>query len=124
MARTVRTTRRTIAALALAFGTALALSACGEGELPIDTPTLPDLEESLGDLAPDFPTDLAAEIQELAPDVTAAEIVDGAQQLCRSAAEGADEEQLARDAASLFGVEEAEGPTIVETVQPYCDVVG
>ncbi|MQM27631.1 hypothetical protein [Glycomyces albidus] len=116
--------RRKIAALALAFGSALALSACGEGELPIETPTLPDYQESLEDLAPDFPTDLASELQEIAPDVTAAEIVDGAQQLCTSAAEGADEEQLARDAASLFGVEEAEGPTIVETVQPYCDVIG
>ncbi|GAA1679740.1 hypothetical protein GCM10009830_28490 [Glycomyces endophyticus] len=122
MARAVRTTR-TIAALALAFGTALALSACGEGELPIDPPTLPDLEESLSDLAPDFPTDLAGDLKEIAPDVTATEIVDGARDLCQSAAEGADEEQLARDAASLFGVEEAEGPTIVETVQPYCDVV-
>ncbi|RRR96888.1 hypothetical protein [Glycomyces terrestris] len=123
MARAVRTTR-TIAALALALGAAFSLSACGEGELPIDTPTFPDLEDSLESLAPDFPTDVAADLQELAPDLSAAEIVDGAQQLCQSAAEGADEEQLARDAASLFGVEEAEGPTVVETVQPYCDVIG
>ncbi|GAA2265012.1 hypothetical protein GCM10009853_017950 [Glycomyces scopariae] len=124
MARALTTARRTAAALALALGTALALSACGEGELPIDTPSLPDLEDSLSSLAPDFPADVASDLQELAPDLSAAEIVSGAQELCQSAADGADEEQLARDAASLFGVEEAEGPTIVETVQPYCDVIG
>ncbi|MEU6248483.1 hypothetical protein [Glycomyces sp. NPDC047010] len=116
--------RRTIAALALAFGSALALSACGEVELPIETPSAPNLEDSIQDLAGDFPTGLAGDLQELAPDVTATEIVDGARQLCESAADGADEEQLARDAASLFGVEEAEGPTVVETVRPYCDVIG
>ncbi|WP_335990866.1 hypothetical protein [Glycomyces sp. MUSA5-2] len=116
--------RRTIAALALAFGSALALSACGEGELPVETPSVPNLEDSLESLSGDFPTELAGDLQEIAPDVTATEIVDGARDLCQSAAEGADEEQLARDAASLFGVEEAEGPTVVETVRPYCDVIG
>jgi hypothetical protein len=39
-------------------------------------------------------------------------------------AANADEEELARNAAKLFGVEEAEGPTIVETVKPYCDAIG
>ncbi|SDD00137.1 hypothetical protein [Glycomyces harbinensis] len=116
--------RRTIAALALALGTAFALTACGEEEIPVDAPSIPDFQESLEELAPDLPTDLGAELQEIAPDVAPGEVLDHSRELCQSAADGADEEQLARDAASLFGVEEAEGPTIVETVKPYCDVIG
>jgi len=117
--------RRPIAALVLAFGAALALSACSEEEsFPIDAPTIPDFEESLQDLAPDLPVDLAADLQAIVPDASAGELVDGANQVCQSAADGADEETLARDAASLFGVEEAEGPTLVETISPYCDVIG
>jgi hypothetical protein len=116
--------RRTIAALVLALGTALTLTACGEEDLPIDAPSVPDFQESLEELASELPSDLGGELQELAPDLSADEILDHSRELCQSAADGADEEQLARDAAELFGVEEAEGPTIVETVEPYCDLIG
>ncbi|MCD0445061.1 hypothetical protein LO763_15700 [Glycomyces sp. A-F 0318] len=116
--------RRTIAALALALGAALTLGACGEEDLPIDAPSVPDFQESLEELAPDLPTDLGSELQELAPDLSADEVLDHSRDLCQSAADGADEEQLARDAAELFGVEEADGPSLVETIKPYCDVIG
>ena len=116
--------RRTIAALVLALGAALTLSACGEGDVPVDVPSVPDFQESLDDLASDLPTDLGAEIAEIAPDVAPTDIVDHSRDICQSAADGADEEELAREAASLFGVEEADGPTLVEKIQPYCDIIG
>jgi hypothetical protein len=116
--------RRTIAALALALGAALALTGCGEEDLPIDAPSVPDFQESLDELASELPTDLEAEFEGLVPDMAPDEILDHSRDLCQSAADGADEEQLARDAAELFGVEESEGPTIVETVKPYCDLIG
>ncbi|MFG3340339.1 hypothetical protein [Glycomyces sp. NPDC048151] len=118
------TARRTLAALAI--GALLALSACSEDggiEIPTDAPTLPDWESSLDELASEFPTDLAGDLHDLVPDATPEELLADAQALCGEVAANADEEQLARDAAELFGVEEAEGPTIVETVKPYCDVI-
>jgi hypothetical protein len=118
------TARRTLAALAI--GALLALSACSEEgvDLPVDSPTLPDWESSLDELASELPTDLAGDLQELAPDLSPDEILANSREVCADIADNADEEQLARDAAQLFGAEEAEGPTIVETVKPYCDVLG
>lgn len=118
------TARRTLAALAI--GALLALSACSEDgtDIPIDSPTLPDWESSLDELASELPTDLATDLQEIVPDASPEEILANARDICADVADNADEEQLARDAAELFGVEEAEGPTIVETVKPYCDVLG
>jgi hypothetical protein len=119
------TARRTLAALAI--GALLALSACSEDggiEIPSDAPTLPDWESSLDDLASELPTDLATDLWAIVPDASPEEILNNAKDICGDVAANADEEQLARDAAELFGVEEAEGPTIVETVKPYCDVVG
>lgn len=110
---------------ALAIGALLALSACGEDgvDLPIDSPTLPDWESSLDELAPDLPADLATDLWALVPDMSPQDMLDNAREVCQKAADNQDEEQLARDAASLFGVEEAEGPTLVETIQPHCDVI-
>jgi len=117
--------RRHLAALVLAFSAALALTACSEEVAPaIDVPSEPDFEESLEDLASDLPADLTTDIQVIAPDATPADILDNSRSICQSAADGEDEETLARDAASLFGVEEAEGPTLVETISPYCNVIG
>ncbi|MDA1358344.1 hypothetical protein O1R50_01855 [Glycomyces luteolus] len=119
------TARRTLAALAI--GALLALSACSEDgglEVPTDSPSLPDWESSLDELASELPADLATDLWEVVPDASPEEILHNAQEICGQVAANADEEQLARDAAELFGVEEAEGPTIVETVKPYCDVVG
>jgi hypothetical protein len=118
------TARRTLAALAI--GALLALSACSEDgtDIPIDSPTLPDWDSSLDELASELPTDLATDLQEIVPDASPDEILTNARDICADVADNADEEQLARDAASLFGAEEAEGPTIVETVKPYCDVLG
>jgi len=116
------TARRTLAALAI--GALLALSACSEDGIPTDSPTLPDWESSLDDLASELPTDLATDLWEVVPDASPEEILSGAKEICGDVAAGADEEEIARNAAELFGVEEAEGPTIVETVKPYCDVIG
>jgi hypothetical protein len=111
---------------ALAIGALLALSACGEDamDLPGDAPTLPDWESSLEELAPDLPTELATELWALAPDMSPQDLLDNARDVCQGIADNQDEEELARDAAALFGVEEAEGPTIVETVQPHCEAIG
>jgi hypothetical protein len=118
------TARRTLAALAI--GALLALSACSEDgiEIPTDTPSIPDWESSLDDLASEMPTDLATDLWEIVPDASPEEILTGAQEICGDVAASADEEEIARNAAELFGVEEAEGPTIVETVKPYCDAIG
>ncbi|GAA2156091.1 MULTISPECIES: hypothetical protein [Glycomyces] len=118
------TARRTLAALAI--GALLALSACSDDgiDLPADTPSIPDWESSLDDLASEIPTDLATDLWEVVPDASPEEILTGAQEICGDVAANADEEELARNAAKLFGVEEAEGPTIVETVKPYCDAIG
>lgn len=116
--------RRALAALAI--GALLGLSACGEDgiDLPGDTPSLPDWESSLEELAPDLPTELAAELWALVPDMSPQEMLDNARDVCQKIAENEDEEALAREAASLFGVEEAEGPTLVETIEPHCEVIG
>lgn len=118
------TARRTLAALAI--GALLALSACSEDgiDIPGDSPSLPDWESSLDELASELPTDLATDLWEVVPDASPEEILTNAKEICGDVAANADEEQLARDAAELFGVEEAEGPSIVETVKPYCDVIG
>ncbi|MEV3935941.1 hypothetical protein AB0K52_08205 [Glycomyces sp. NPDC049804] len=120
------TARRTLAALAI--GALLALGACSEDgglEIPADSPTLPgEWQSSLDELASEMPTDLATDLWEVVPDASPEEILAGAREICGDVAANADEEQLARDAAELFGVEEAEGPTIVETVKPYCDAIG
>jgi len=118
------TARRTLAALAI--GALLALSACSDDgiDLPADTPSIPDWESSLDDLASEIPTDLATDLWEVVPDASPEEILTGAQEICGDVAASADEEEIARKAAELFGVEEAEGPTIVETVKPYCDAIG
>lgn len=116
--------RRAFAALAL--GALLALSACSEEgiDIPVDSPTLPDWESSLDELAPELPADLATDLWALVPDMSPKDLLDNARELCQTAADNQDEEQLARDAAELFGVEEAEGPTIVETVTPHCEAIG
>ncbi|MCC3761822.1 hypothetical protein K3N28_01880 [Glycomyces sp. TRM65418] len=116
--------RRALAALAI--GALLALSACSEEgiDLPVDSPTLSDWESSLDELASEFPTDLASELWEIVPDMSPQDLLDNAREVCQKAVDKQDEEQLARDAAELFGVEEAEGPTIVETIRPHCDAIG
>ncbi len=118
------TARRALAALAL--GALLALSGCSADEIgePIDSPSLPDWEASLDELASELPSDLAADLWEIVPGATPQEMVDNAREVCQGVADNKDEETLARDAASLFGVEEAEGPTLVETIKPHCEAIG
>ncbi|WP_026929964.1 hypothetical protein [Glycomyces tenuis] len=118
--------RRALAALAL--GAALALTACGE-ELPLDeAPSAPSFDESLEELVPDLPTelptDVASEVMEIAPDVDPTELLGKLEEACRQIEEGKEEETLARDIAELFGVEEADGATLAETIEPHCGTIG
>ncbi|GAB3651640.1 hypothetical protein [Glycomyces tarimensis] len=115
--------RRALAALVLALGAAVALTACGEDELPTDVPSVPDFEESLEELAPELPTDFPSDIAEIAPDIDPTEVLRNADEICRKIEEGQEAEELARDAAELFGVEESEGARLVDAIEPNCDAV-
>jgi hypothetical protein len=118
-------TRYALAALALSA--ALALTACGE-EPSDQAPAMPDLGESLEEIAPDLPTeppaDLVSEIMEAAPDVDPGELLGKIEDACERIEESKDQEALARDIAELFGVEEAEGAPLADAIEPHCHTIG
>lgn len=116
-----------LALAALALGAALALTACG-GEPSDEAPTMPDLGESLEEIAPDLPSelpaDLASAIREAAPDIDPEELLGKIEDACRRIEESKGREDLARDIAEIFGVEEAEGAPLAEAIEPHCHTIG